>query len=143
MNLETQAKEMKTQSEQMKKELADLEEQIVSGGNLEARENSLIMRLQQIQKMKDQQKRCQILEKEAESKKKAYLIASQKRTEIKEFLNRMEQAYLDAQAGVLAAGLQEGMPCPVCGSSPWKRAGSSPRAGPARSKPPAPWCASA
>ena len=74
------------------------------------------MRLQQIQKMKDQQKRCQILEKEAESKKKAYLIASQKRTEIKEFLNRMEQAYLDAQAGVLAAGLQEGMPCPVCGS---------------------------
>ena len=116
MNLETQAKEMKTQSEQMKKELADLEEQIVSGGNLEARENSLIMRLQQIQKMKDQQKRCQILEKEAESKKKAYLIASQKRTEIKEFLNRMEQAYLDAQVGVLAAGLQEGMPCPVCGS---------------------------
>ena len=116
MNLETQAKEMKTQSEQMKNELADLEEQIVSGGNLEARENSLIMRLQQIQKMKDQQKRCQILEKEAESKKKAYLIASQKRTEIKEFLNRMEQAYLDAQAGVLAAGLQEGMPCPVCGS---------------------------
>ena len=34
-------------------------------------------------------------------------------------------------------------PCPVCGSSPWKRAGSSPRAGPARSKPPALWCASA
>ena len=70
MNLETQAKEMKTQSEQMKKELADLEEQIVSGGNLEARENSLIMRLQQIQKMKDQQKRCQILERKQRAKRK-------------------------------------------------------------------------
>ncbi len=29
---------------------------------------------------------------------------------------RLEKAYLDGQAGILAAGLQEGMPCPVCGS---------------------------
>ena len=28
-------------------------------------------------------------------------------------------------------------------SLPWRRAGSSPPAGPARSRPPAPWCASA
>ena len=72
--------------------------------------------MQQIQKIEDQQKRYQDLEKEAERKKKGYLTASQKRTEIKEILNKMEQAYLDAQAGVLAADLQDGMPCPVCGS---------------------------
>ena len=72
--------------------------------------------MQQIQKIEDQQKRYQDLEKKAESKKKAYLTASQKRAEIKEILNKMEQAYLDAQAGVLAADLQDGMPCPVCGS---------------------------
>ena len=74
------------------------------------------MRLQQIQKIEDQQKRCQDLEKEAESKKKGYLTASQKRAEIKEILNKMEQAYLDGQAGILATDLQDGMPCPVCGS---------------------------
>ncbi len=96
--------------------MTDLEEKIVSGRNLEIKENSLVIRLQQIEKIEDQQKRYQDLEKEAERKKKGYLTASQKRTEIKEILNKMEQAYLDAQAGVLAADLQDGMPCPVCGS---------------------------
>ena len=96
--------------------MTDLEEKIVSGGNLEIKENSLFIRLQQIEKIEDQQKRYQDLEKEAERKKKGYLTASQKRTEIKEILNKMEQAYLDAQPGVLAADLQDGMPCPVCGS---------------------------
>ena len=96
--------------------MTDLEEKIVSGGNLEIKENSLVIRLQQIEKIEDQQKRYQDLEKEAERKKKGYLTASQKRTEIKEILNKMEQAYLDGQAGILAADLQDGMPCPVCGS---------------------------
>ena len=121
--LQTKISELKIQSEQeeqfakqIKKDLADLEEKIVSGGNLEIKENSLVVRLQQIQKIEDQQKRYQDLEKKAESKKKAYLTASQKRAEIKEILNKMEQAYLDAQAGILAADLQDGMPCPVCGS---------------------------
>ena len=121
--LQTKISELKTQSgqeeqlaKQIKKDLTDLEEKIVSGGNLEIKENSLVIRLQQIEKIEDQQKRYQDLEKEAERKKKGYLTASQKRTEIKEILNKMEQAYLDAQAGVLAADLQDGMPCPVCGS---------------------------
>ena len=121
--LQTKISELKTQSgqeeqlaKQIKKDLTDLEEKIVSGGNLEIKENSLVIRLQQIEKIEDQQKRYQDLEKEAERKKKGYLTASQKRTEIKEILNKMEQAYLDAQAGILAADLQDGMPCPVCGS---------------------------
>ena len=63
-DLGTQSEKMEKQSEQMTKSLADLEEQLTSGGNLETKENSLIMRLQQIHKMKDQQKRCQDLEKE-------------------------------------------------------------------------------
>ena len=121
--LQTKISELKIQSgqeeqlaKQIKKDLTDLEEKIISGGNLEIKENSLVIRLQQIEKIEDQQKRYQDLEKEAERKKKGYLTASQKRTEIKEILNKMEQAYLDAQAGVLAADLQDGMPCPVCGS---------------------------
>ena len=90
--LQTKISELKIQSEQeeqfakqIKKDLTDLEEKIVSGGNLEIKENSLVVRLQQIQKIEDQQKRYQDLEKKAESKKKAYLTASQKRAEIKKF----------------------------------------------------------
>ena len=122
--LQTKISELKIQSgqeeqlaKQIKKDLTDLEEKIVSGGNLEIKENSLVVCLQQIQKIEDQQKRYQDLEKKAESKKKAYLTASQKRAEIKEILNKMEQAYLDGQAGdIWQQDLQDGMPCPVCGS---------------------------
>ena len=95
--LQTKISELKIQSgqeeqlaKQIKKDLTDLEEKIVSGGNLEIKENSLVIRLQQIEKIEDQQKRYQDLEKKAESKKKAYLTASQKRTEIKEILNNYE-----------------------------------------------------
>ena len=50
-DLGTQSEKMEKQSEQMTKSLADLEEQLASGGNLETKENSLIMRLQQIHKV--------------------------------------------------------------------------------------------
>ena len=90
--LQTKISELKIQSgqeeqlaKQIKKDLTDLEEKIVSGGNLEIKENSLVVCLQQIQKIEDQQKRYQDLEKKAESKKKAYLTASQKRARIKKF----------------------------------------------------------
>ena len=71
--LQTKISELKIQSgqeeqltKQIKKDLTDLEEKIVSGGNLEIKENSLVIRLQQIEKIEDQQKRYQDLEKKAE-----------------------------------------------------------------------------
>ena len=60
----------------------------------------------QIQKIEDQQKRYQDLEKKAESKKTSDRFSET--AEIKE-RNKMEQAYLDGQARILAAGLQDGM----------------------------------
>ncbi len=116
LELEKQSEEEETLSEKLKKNLGELEQKLISGENLEVKENNLIQRMQHIRKMKEQQIRCQNFAKEAESKRAAYLAASAKLAETKDLLNKMEQAFLDAQAGVLAANLQEGIPCPVCGS---------------------------
>lgn len=46
----------------------------------------------------------------------AYEAASQAAGERRRAWERMNRAFLDAQAGILARDLQEGTPCPVCGS---------------------------
>lgn len=45
-----------------------------------------------------------------------YRTAAEEKGRLGEDYRRMEQQFLDAQAGMLARGLEEGNPCPVCGS---------------------------
>lgn len=47
---------------------------------------------------------------------KDYLAEQQKQKKLHESCDRLERVYFDAQAGILAASLQEGQPCPVCGA---------------------------
>ena len=48
--------------------------------------------------------------------KSAYLTAEQKSQVVQDDFQRKERSFLRSQAGILAAGLQAGKPCPVCGA---------------------------
>lgn len=47
---------------------------------------------------------------------KRYQKAAEDADRVMSFSSKLERAFLDGQAGVLAAGLKKGEPCPVCGS---------------------------
>ena len=56
------------------------------------------------------------LKQERKEKTDLYLQASAKAQEERQKYEKMNRAFLDEQAGILAEGLEEGKPCPVCGS---------------------------
>jgi len=69
-----------------------------------------------IKELDERLKRVNSVRKELESAQKEYGTAVIRRDEIRKEYERLEQLFLDAQAGILARELEEGRPCPVCGS---------------------------
>lgn len=55
-------------------------------------------------------------ERKLASAQQRYLEAEENAVAMKEKYDAMNRAYLHQQAGILAAGLESGQPCPVCGS---------------------------
>lgn len=60
---------------------------------------------------------CRILCIQFREVQNSYKKTFQKSTELQEKYNLMNKAFLDEQAGILAEGLESGVPCPVCGST--------------------------
>lgn len=61
-------------------------------------------------------KQIALLEKEEKAVQKRYKSAAEDMEKKLAYANKLERAFLDGQAGVLAAELKPGEPCPVCGS---------------------------
>ncbi len=71
------------------------------------------------EKLKEKDKVLDLLFKKLQEKEKIqqeYQKAVLERNEKRIYAQQLEQVFLDAQAGLLAKDLQEGSPCPVCGS---------------------------
>jgi DNA repair protein SbcC/Rad50 len=64
----------------------------------------------------EQLSRVDSMNQDLKMTQKEYRSATGRRDEARGVYEHLEKLFLDAQAGILAKDLEEGMPCPVCGS---------------------------
>ena len=73
-------------------------------------------RLKQLEQLRDALKKYCKQEKELRKKQADYQKARENAAQLEQEYSRMNRAFLDGQAGILADELEDGQPCPVCGA---------------------------
>lgn len=118
-------------SAQLKEEFAALEKQIsdeqsecfvlaAAAGTLavvQQEKEKLEQRLAKIGEYESACKKASVCSAEAEKAFAAYKEARGRETELSDKAQELRRRFSDEQAGLLAAALREGEPCPVCGSA--------------------------
>ena len=83
---------------------------------LEAQVQALEQRLDQLRELQNQADAFRALAARRQKAQEVYRRAAQSADAAREDSAQKHRAFLDAQAGLLSQELQEGAPCPVCGS---------------------------
>lgn len=83
---------------------------------LEAQIEKLTETEEKLKNAEVQLKACETLEKESRTAKEAYRKAATICDSVKAEVSQKETCFYNAQAGILAETLEDGKPCPVCGS---------------------------
>lgn len=86
-------------------------------GRLEKKWDALCSIEEDLSVYEDRQKELDKLNREIEAEQKDYNEGKDLWEEAKKEADKLERAFLDGQAGVLASRLKDGEPCPVCGST--------------------------
>ena len=98
-------------------ELAALADAATCRVELEAEAARLAQRETALNELARSLTECQHRNTAARTAQEAYRQAAGRQTEAHSTRDTLERAFLDAQAGLLAQTLEEGAPCPVCGST--------------------------
>ena len=93
--------------------LKDCGEQLA---RLEAEQADLLRRQQALKALEEELRALQALQQDVLAAQQDYLAKSTAALQAQHTYDRLNQAYLDEQAGILADTLREGVPCPVCGA---------------------------
>ncbi|MCH5341194.1 MAG: SMC family ATPase [Acetatifactor sp.] len=73
-------------------------------------------KLKQLEQLRGALRLYRAQEKELREKQADYQKARENAAQLEQEYSRMNRAFLDGQAGILAVTLDDGQPCPVCGS---------------------------
>lgn len=112
------------------KEIEKLQDQIVKGQEKRALLDNPLAKYSRLEQEKERLEQFYLIFKEYEEDlKRIQELGSKQKQEIEKYQKaaedadkkltfslKLERAFLDGQAGVLAAGLKKGEPCPVCGA---------------------------
>ena len=101
---------------QAEQEIAALKERLETWKNMEKEKEALFKLQESCEKEQELLKKIQEQEKFLEETNMSYETACEERDAAAAKKTECDRFYLEHMAGMLAAGLKEGEPCPVCGS---------------------------
>lgn len=113
---EENVKALQTMTLQKKEELKSLSEVALLLSKEREKEHECKEKLQNLNEMMQLSKECELALETLQQAKEKYLLCQKKEEAATGIYRKMERAFLDEQAGVLANYLKEGEPCPVCGA---------------------------
>ena len=103
--------------DKLSNQLTAAENAQITLANIAAEKTALQSKLQQLSKILQQIEERHKLQQQLLQTQQQYNSAADEYTQKRNNYNSQEKLFLDAQAGLLAASLQEGEQCPVCGST--------------------------
>lgn len=115
--LEKKKKETEKAKEQLKVFLEEGGRELADLAPAGEEKKECVYELEKLEQVRENLDTYRRLRKSLEEKQKLYKEEAQRYQEQKEFADRLQRAFFDEQAGILALGLEEGMECPVCGAT--------------------------